>query len=94
MVKHTQTIGRQKPTNGLSEFDHFVELALKRLREWVMSIAKRVFYENYWRIPLQKFIFSKVWDLQKSVFIIIGKFPSFIQAFPVAQIHSSLIFLF
>ena len=31
MVKHTQTIRGQKPTNCLSMFDHFVELALKGL---------------------------------------------------------------
>ena len=33
MVKHTQTIRRLLPTNCLSVFDHFVELALKELRE-------------------------------------------------------------
>ena len=32
MVKHAQTIRRQKPTNCLSVFDHFVELALKVLK--------------------------------------------------------------
>ena len=31
MVKHTETIRRQKPTSCLSVFDHFVELALKGL---------------------------------------------------------------
>ena len=31
MVKHTQTICRQQPTNCLSVFDHFVVLALKVL---------------------------------------------------------------
>ena len=31
MIKHTQTIGRQKPANCLSVFDHFVGLALKGL---------------------------------------------------------------
>ena len=31
MVKHTQTIRRQKPTNCLSVFDHFVDLARKGL---------------------------------------------------------------
>ena len=31
MVKHTETIRRQKPTNCLSVFDHFVGLALKVL---------------------------------------------------------------
>ena len=33
MVKHTQTIRRQSPTNCLSVLDHFVELALKGLRK-------------------------------------------------------------
>ena len=32
MVKHTQTIRRQQPTNYLSVFDHFVKLALKGLK--------------------------------------------------------------
>ena len=31
MIKHTQTIRRQKATNCLSVFDHFVKLALKGL---------------------------------------------------------------
>ena len=31
MVKHTQKIRRQQPTNCLSVFDHFLELALKWL---------------------------------------------------------------
>ena len=31
MVKHTQTIRREQPTNCLSVFDHFVKLALKGL---------------------------------------------------------------
>ena len=31
MVKHTQTIRRQQPTNCLKVFDHFVELVLKGL---------------------------------------------------------------
>ena len=33
MVKHTQTIRQQHPTNCLSVFDYFVGLALKELRE-------------------------------------------------------------
>ena len=32
MVKHTQTIRRQLPTNCLSVFDHFANLALKGLK--------------------------------------------------------------
>ena len=31
MVKHTQTIRQQKPTNCMSMFDHFVGLAPKGL---------------------------------------------------------------
>ena len=31
MIKHTQTIRWQQPTNCLSVFDHFVGLALKGL---------------------------------------------------------------
>ena len=31
MVKHTQNIRRQHPTNCLSVFDHFVRLAIKGL---------------------------------------------------------------
>ena len=34
MVKIAQTICLQKPTNCLSVFDHFVGLALKKLRKW------------------------------------------------------------
>ena len=33
MVKHNQTIRRQKPMNCLSVFDHFVGLPLKGLME-------------------------------------------------------------
>ena len=34
MVKLTQTICRQQPTNCLSEFAHFVGLALKELKKF------------------------------------------------------------
>ena len=33
MVKHTQTIHRQQPSNCLSVFDRFVKLALKLLNK-------------------------------------------------------------
>ena len=33
MVKHTQAIRRQKPTDCLNVFDHFVMLTLKGLRQ-------------------------------------------------------------
>ena len=35
LVKHTQTICWQQPTNCLSLFDNFVELVLKRLNHFV-----------------------------------------------------------
>ena len=38
MVKHTQTIRRQQPTNGLSVFDHFVGLAVKVIRFFQTNI--------------------------------------------------------
>ena len=34
MVKHTQTIRRQQPTNSSSVFDYFVGLALKGFSEF------------------------------------------------------------
>ena len=37
MVKHTQTIRRQQPTNYLSVFDHFVGLALEGLIHYTAS---------------------------------------------------------
>ena len=33
MVKYTQTIRRQQPTNCFSGFDHFVKMVLKGLRD-------------------------------------------------------------
>ena len=39
MVKHTQTIRRQKPANCLSVFDHFMKLALKGLAIRVFSLS-------------------------------------------------------
>ena len=39
MVKHTQKIRQQQPTNFLSMFDHFVGLALKGLNDIVLRIA-------------------------------------------------------
>ena len=40
MVKHTQTIRRNLPTNCLSVFDHFVGLALKGLiRTMILKVS-------------------------------------------------------
>ena len=46
MVKHIQIICRQKPTNCLSVFEHFVGLALKGLI--VQSFRKNLFLYNVW----------------------------------------------
>ena len=46
MVKQTQTIRRQKSTNCLSVFDHFVELALKGLRRKLTSSKTKRVDEN------------------------------------------------
>ena len=40
MVKHTQTVRRQKPTNCLSVFDHFVELAIKGLTSFLHNSTR------------------------------------------------------
>ena len=37
MVKHTQTIFRQLPTNCFYVFDHFKEFVLKFLNKWERS---------------------------------------------------------
>ena len=40
MVKHTQTIHHQQPTNYLTVFDHFVRLAVKGLSFYDMRFYK------------------------------------------------------
>ena len=46
MVKHTQKIRRLLPTNCVSVFDHFVELALKRFRA-LLSFLLNTDKKNY-----------------------------------------------
>ena len=43
MVKHTQTIRREKPTNCFSVFDHLVGLALKGLRGLTVLMKLKLF---------------------------------------------------
>ena len=45
MVKHTQTIRRQQPTNCLSVFDHFVGLVLKGLKISCKTLTF-IYFEN------------------------------------------------
>ena len=40
MVKHTQTIRRQQPTNCLSVFEHFVGLELKGLKLSALDVTE------------------------------------------------------
>ena len=58
MVKHTETIGLQQPTNCLSVFDHFMKLALKGLTKnivtgrykshiWPTKLKKTLVYSGY-----------------------------------------------
>ena len=49
MVKHTQTIHRQKPTNCLNVFDHFIDLAFKR----VNSFQANAPFQYPWQISAE-----------------------------------------
>ena len=46
MVKHTQTVRRQQPTNRLIVFDHFVGLALKWLRADLMRTVRSILLKD------------------------------------------------
>ena len=46
MVKHTQTIRKQKPMNCLSGFDHFVGWRTKGLHHQISKISKNSFYQR------------------------------------------------
>ena len=56
MVKHTQTIRLQQPTNCLSVFDHFVGLALKEL------IFMKIYQKNWDKVFLKN-IYISLWQL-------------------------------
>ena len=56
MVKHTQTIRLQQPTNCLSVFDHFVGLALKEL------IFMKIYQKNWYKVFLKN-IYISLWQL-------------------------------
>ena len=49
MVKQTQTIRRQQPTNYLSESHHFVGLALKRLTQNVSGSHLLIIYAKLFK---------------------------------------------
>ena len=63
MVKHTQTIGRQQPTNFLTVSDHFVGLTLKGLSQGYnlfqyFLVLKSDKFENHENF---RFILHKIW---------------------------------
>ena len=68
MIRHTQTICQQKPTNFLSLFDHFAELTLKGLRRQadlenaviLVLISALAYLEslNQVKLPLENMILS------------------------------------
>ena len=47
VVKHTQAIQRQKPTNCVSMSDHFVRLALKELSMSLTTKINQIFNFKY-----------------------------------------------
>ena len=47
MVKHTQTVCQEQPTNCLSVFDHFMGLGLKGLLWETMDQLGKVFIDNF-----------------------------------------------
>ena len=63
MVKHTQTIRRQKPTNCLSISDHFVGLVLKGLS--LGSLGSVSFAHNLRPISLERDMLE-TWNLVQS----------------------------
>ena len=62
MIKHPKKIIRQKPTNCLSVFDHFVGLALKGLISWN---GKTEFFQGLMKLRTLAFNF-----LIESMFLI------------------------
>ena len=57
MVKHTQTIRWQQPTNYLSVLDHFVELVLKRVNRIFVKSRKQVLVRGvicFYEVKLQE----------------------------------------
>ena len=84
MVKHTQTIRRQQPTNCLSVFIHFVRLALKGIKSILMFKRSKAIWNTFsdsgftCRSPVPKFnwnslnrysLYKVVWRILKLILI-------------------------
>ena len=70
MVKHTQTIRWQKPTNCLSVFDHFMGLALKGLKGDSRGFRRRKNLEQFILFKQSNFVDVFVF------FLILKYYPS------------------
>ena len=62
MVKHSERICRQKPTNCLSVFDHFVGLAHKGLRFVTTDSQGRKIYFKYMDMFTKVIPFGNIWE--------------------------------
>ena len=74
MIKHTQTIRLQKPTNCLRMFDHFMGLALKVLClrfYWVhCKLFQRLIKErstDKWPVPSEREMSNPGWKLSRII---------------------------
>ena len=71
MVKHTQTIHRQEPTNCLSVSDHFVGFALKGLKKnffWYSFVYVVIISSSLFRINFKWSDIEQVHVTIKSIF--------------------------
>ena len=65
MIKHTQKIRRQHPTNGLGVFDHFVELAVKGIFLHLVKVAASTYSRIIFRTMYISKKCAKLWkDLE------------------------------
>ena len=67
MVKHIQTIRRLKPTNCLSEFDHFVGLALNGLMKFNYHIKLKIYSVTFKNDCQDSFMSYLVWLWRKFI---------------------------
>ena len=70
MVRHTQTIRRQQPTNCLSVCDHFVEMALKGLKISAVVVTWTVNTQHLRSLSFRIFTFDKIFTLLLFIVVI------------------------
>ena len=64
MVKHTEIIRGQKPTNCLSVLDHFVGLALKGLINSVQLQLEQLLVPNLYLKVKRKTVLREIYQIQ------------------------------